>query len=184
MKKLLLFVLTIIWMTNMVSAQNQTSINAHSFECEKLNGEKIFLSEFKGKVLMVVNTASKCGFVAQYDKLQELYTKYKDKAFEIIAIPSNDFGAQEPGSAEEIKEFCETNYKITFPIMNKAHVVGDDIHPFYQWAASQVSYFGKPKWNFHKYLIGKDGRLIDWFSTATSPLSENITNAIEEELKK
>lgn len=173
----------IIFQVNMAKADEQfTSISAHSFKFESIDGKDVHLSKFKGKVLMVVNTASKCGFVGQYADLQELYDKYKTDGFEIIAVPSNDFGDQEPGTAAEIADFCETNFQITFPLMNKVSVVGDNAHPFYKWAADQVSYFGKPKWNFHKYLIGKDGRLIDWFSTATNPLSGNITSAIEEEL--
>lgn len=184
MKKIIFILLLIFSITEMSNANDQSQINAYSFKFEDIDGKDVYLSNYKGKVLLIVNTASKCGFVGQYARLQELYDKYKDRGFEIIAVPSNDFGDQELDSAEEIKEFCDTNYKITFPIMNKTHIVGDDAHPFYQWAVSQVSYFGKPKWNFHKFLIGKDGKLVDWYSTATSPLSDNLISAIEEELKK
>ncbi len=157
-------------------------LTAYDFEFIDSDGKNLPLSNFKGKILMVVNTASKCGFVSQYEGLEQLWQDYKDKGLVIIAVPSNDFGDQEPGSNAEIKQFCESNFKVTFPIMAKVHVKGDNAHPFYKWAAEQMSVFGRPKWNFHKYVIGKDGKILEWFASPTSPLDSRVTNLIESNL--
>lgn len=159
-----------------------TEITAYDFEFVDSAGDTVSLSKYKGKVLMVVNTASQCGFTPQYEGLEKLWHAYKDKGFAVIAIPSNDFGSQEPGSNAEIKKFCETTYKITFPIMAKVKVSGENAHPFYKWTANQVSIFGRPKWNFHKYLIGKNGELLEWFSSPTSPTDQRIIDLIESNL--
>ena len=157
-------------------------LTAYDFEFIDNAGNSVPLSKYKGKVLMVVNTASRCGFTPQYEGLEQLWQDYKDKGLVVIAVPSNDFNGQEPGSNAEIKQFCETNYKITFPIMGKVSVIGDEAHPFYKWAATQVSVFGKPKWNFHKYVIGKDGKLLEWFASPTSPTDSRVIDLIESNL--
>ncbi len=157
-------------------------LTAYDFEFIDNSGKSFLLEQYKGKIIMIVNTASKCGFTSQYEALEELWDNYKDKGFVIIGVPSNDFGDQEPGSNAEIKEFCESNFKITFPIMSKTHVKGDEAHPFYKWAAEQVSVFGRPKWNFHKYVIGKDGKILEWFASPTSPLDSRVTNLLDSNL--
>jgi glutathione peroxidase len=156
---------------------------AYDFEFIDGAGKNFPLSQFKGKILLVVNTASQCGFTSQYTELEELWRAYKDKGLMIIAVPSNDFGGQEPGTDKEIKEFCETNYKITFPIMAKVKVTGDNAHPFYKWASSKAGIFGRPKWNFHKYFIGKDGNILEWFASPTSPTDSRIISLLDSVLE-
>ena len=125
---------------------------------------------------MVVNTASVCGFTGQYDGLQSLWESYKDKGLVVVGVPSNDFGRQEPGSKEEIKEFCEVNFNVNFPMTSKVVVKGDEAHPFYQWANNVA---GGPMWNFHKYLITPDGEMVKGFSSLVGPESKKLTKAIE-----
>ena len=169
----------VVLMTLLSSARAET---AHDFAFTSIDGEALPLSEFKGQVVLVVNTASRCGFTPQYDGLQELYDTYRDDGFIVLGVPSNDFGAQEPGQAEEIKAFCAVNFSITFPMTDKTYVKGEAAHPFYQWAADELGLLAKPRWNFHKYLIGRDGRLLDWFSSPTSPSSSKLRRAVESAL--
>jgi glutathione peroxidase len=136
------------------------------------------LAEYAGRVVLIVNTASKCGFTPQYKGLESLWRAHKDQGLMIIGVPSNDFGGQEPGSHAEIASFCELNYGVDFPMMGKEHVKGAAAHPFFQWAAGQGGFLSKPKWNFFKYLIGKDGQLTDWFSSFTSPDSAKFKSAV------
>ena len=119
----------------------------------------------------MVNTASRCGFTKQYADLQDLWERFQECGLVVLGVPSNDFGSQEPGSEREIKTFCEVNFNVDFPMTSKVQVKGDDAHPFYRWAGGEVGALGKPRWNFHKYLIGPDGRLVEWFSTPTKPTS-------------
>ncbi len=158
------------------SAMAQT---AHDFSFTAIEGGALPLSKYKGEVVLVVNTASRCGFTPQYQDLQDLYDAYRDKGLVVLGVPSNDFGGQEPGQAEEIKEFCEVNFNITFPMTDKVKVKGSDAHPFYQWAAGELGVLAKPRWNFHKYLIGRDGRLRDWFSSPTRPSSDKMRRAVD-----
>lgn len=153
--------------------------SAHAFSFTSIEGDPLPLSEFKGKAVLVVNTASHCGFTPQYTALQSLWSNYRDQGLVVLGVPSNDFGSQEPGTAQEIKTFCEVNYDIDFPLTDKVHVKGETAHPFYRWAARQVGFAGKPRWNFHKYLVGPDGRLVDWFSTPTKPTAPKVVKAIE-----
>lgn len=157
---------------------------AHDFAFQKIEGGEMPLADFKNKVVLVVNTASHCGFTGQYEDLQKLYDKYHDKGLEIIAVPSNNFGAQEPGTAEEIKEFCETKFAVTFPLAEKEDVIGNEAHPFYLWAGEKLGFGTRPKWNFHKYLIDKNGELVDYFNSTTSPSADNVKAKIEELLSK
>tara|TARA_B100000780_G_scaffold234895_1_gene175369 strand:+ start:2077 stop:2589 length:513 start_codon:yes stop_codon:yes gene_type:complete len=147
---------------------------------KNLNGGDLNLSSFKGKTILLVNVASKCGFTKQYSGLQELYENYKDRGLIVIGIPSNQFGGQEPGSNSEIKEFCETNFNITFPITDKVNVKGENAHPIYSWAKKNYGNQTIPKWNFHKILIGKDGKIADTFSSFTRPFSKKIIKKLEE----
>ena len=144
-----------------------------------INNEVINLDMFKGKVVLLVNVASKCGFTKQYDGLQTLYEKYKGKGFIVIGVPSNQFGGQEPGSNEQIKDFCETNFNITFPITDKVDVKGKNAHPIYIWAKKNYGNSTVPKWNFHKILINKNGKIQDTFNSFITPLSDKIIKKIE-----
>ena len=153
--------------------------SAYDFSFPAIDGGTLSLSEYEGRPLLIVNTASQCGFTPQYDGLQALYDSYGDKGLVVIGIPSNDFGKQEKGDASEIKEFCEVNFNITFPMSDKVIVKGDEAHPFYQWVKAQVGFAGRPRWNFHKYLIGRDGQVADWFSSVTAPDSKKMIKAIE-----
>ena len=157
---------------------------AYDFSFTSLDGEKLPLSAYKGKVILVVNTASKCGFTPQYKGLEQLYKDYKDKGLVIIGVPSNDFGEQEPGNAKEIKQFCALNYGVTFPMTEKQAVTGDDAHPFYKWAYSVLGFGSAPKWNFHKYLIDTNGHMVDYYSSVTTPESAKLKAAIEKLLPK
>jgi len=160
-----------------------TDKTAYDFSFETLDGKPLPLAQYKGKVLLVVNTASKCGFTPQYKGLEALYNTYKDRGLVIIGVPSNDFGGQEPGTATEIRHFCELNYGVTFPMTAKYDVVGDGAHPFYQWIHGVLGFGSAPKWNFHKYLIDADGKPVDYFASTTAPDSEKLVEAIEKLLR-
>lgn len=157
---------------------------AHDFTFTGIDGSPMPLKAYAGKVLLIVNTASECGFTGQYKGLQELYETYKDKGLVVIGVPSNDFGGQEPGSHQEIKEFCEKKFRVTFPLTEKEKVKSDDAHPFFKWIFEQKGIMATPKWNFQKYLIAKDGSLVDFYLSATEPTSDKVKKAIEKELKK
>ncbi|WGH77081.1 glutathione peroxidase [Tenacibaculum tangerinum] len=145
-----------------------------------INGESLDLSQFKGKKILFVNVASKCGFTGQYEGLQELYTKYKDKLV-VVGVPCNQFGGQEPGTTKEIQSFCSVNYGVEFPMTEKIEVKGENQHPLYQWL-TQKEKNGKlnssVKWNFQKYLVDEEGRLIDVFYSMTKPSSKKITKLL------
>lgn len=158
----------------------------HDFKVNNIDGNEINLADFKGKVLLIVNTASKCGFTPQYDDLQTLYKKYEEQGLVVIGFPANNFGAQEPGTDEEIKTFCLTKFDVEFPMMSKVSVKGDDIHPLFKdlTTAETASFSGDINWNFEKFLIDKNGNLVERYRSRTKPLSEDITSAIEAELAK
>lgn len=160
-------------------AQDNDPGSAWQFSFIGIDGKLLDLGQFDGKLLLVVNTASRCGFTKQYADLQKLYDTYRDRGLVVLGVPSNDFGGQEPGSDGEIKQFCETNFGIDFPMTGKSVVSGINAHPFYQWAARQVNAFGRPRWNFHKYLISPEGKLVDWFSSMTNPMDSKVTSSIE-----
>ena len=150
------------------------------FKIKSISGQELDLSKFKNKTLLLVNVASKCGFTKQYDDLQNLYDLYKTKDFIVIGVPSNQFGGQEPGSETEIKNFCETNFSITFPLTSKYDVKGDNAHPIYKWANDSFGKSTIPKWNFHKILINKNGFVEDTFASFTNPMSKKIIKKIEQ----
>lgn len=160
----------------------KTHMSAHGFEFKGIDGETLTLSQFKGRAVMVVNTASECGFTPQYTELEALWQRYRDRGLVVLGVPSNDFGAQEPGSESEIKGFCETTYGVDFPLTAKQKVIGGDAHPFYRWVVDQVGEDAAPKWNFHKYLIGREGELVGLWPSKVRPLAPEIIKAIEEEL--
>lgn len=161
----------------------QQKTNAHEFSFVSITGEPMPLEQFRGKVLLIVNTASFCGFTKQYEGLQALWERYEDEGLVVIGVPSNDFGGQEPKSESEILDFCRGAYGVTFPLTAKVTVKGDQAHPFYEWAANVFGNRGVPQWNFHKYLVAADGRLVRWFSTGTKPLAAGLIEAIETELE-
>jgi glutathione peroxidase len=146
---------------------------------KSIDNETINLSELKGKTILLVNVASKCGFTNQYTDLQTLYEKYKDKGLVVLGVPSNQFGGQEPGSNNEIKDFCETNFNITFPITDKVDVKGVNAHKIYKWAKENYGSSTVPKWNFHKILINKEGKIQDTFNSFIAPLSGKIIKQLD-----
>ena len=150
----------------------------YDFEFNGIDGNKIELSDFKNKVLVVVNVASRCGYTPQYEDLQKLWSNYKDKNLVVLGVPTNNF-KQEPGSNKEIKDFCETNFNINFPMTEKIDVIGKNAHPFFKWARENYGNGAIPKWNFHKIIIGKDGKVANTFSSITRPSSEKFRKAIE-----
>ena len=157
--------------------------NAHSFSFTSIDGAPLPLSGFKDKAVLVVNTASACRLTPQYKGLEALWQAYKGSGLVVLGVPCNDFGAQEPGTEGEIKAFCETRFGVDFPMAGKAHVIGADAHPFYQWAAAELGEGSTPRWNFHKYLIGRDGSLAGVFGSRTDPEAAEVKAAIEAALK-
>ena len=153
--------------------------SAYDFSFNDIDGEPLELSRFAGQALLVVNTASACGYTPQYAELETLWTRYRARGLVVLGVPSNDFGAQEPGSEAEIKQFCQTNYTVDFPLTQKQRVIGGDAHPFYQWVVDEVGEVAAPKWNFHKYLIGPDGSLAGLWPSDVSPLDPEITETID-----
>ena len=158
--------------------------SAFDFGFRAIDGKPIPLAAFKGRVLLVVNTASFCGFTQQYEGLQALSEKYKAAGLTVIGVPSNDFGGQEPKAEAEIKTFCEGAFGVTFPLAGKNVVKGEAAHPFYKWAVSALGSGSAPRWNFHKFLIGRDGRAVASFGTGVEPQAKEIIAAIEKELAK
>ena len=167
----------------MIFFKNNLSANYdklfYDFKINDVSGNKLDLKEFKNKVVLLVNTASYCGFTKQYDDLQFIWDKYKEKNFVVLAVPSNSFN-QEKKTNDEVKEFCKFNFNITFPITEISEVKGDLAHPIYKWAIENYGSSAKPKWNFHKILINRDGKVVDTYSSLTNPKSKKITSKIEE----
>lgn len=183
------FLIGLFFMTlNTASASNtplQLNDNAYDFSFHTLRGHNpLPLSTYQGKVLLIVNTASKCGFTPQYDGLEKLYNQYKDRGLIILGVPSNDFGSQEPGTEEDIATFCQINYGVSFPMTAKEIVSGKEAHPFYLWARKKLGFGTAPKWNFHKYLINRNGELINYFYSTTSPDAPRVLKHIEKALNE
>ena len=162
--------------------QKRTNMTAYDFEFPAIEGGKLPLSAWKGKPILVVNTASFCGFTPQYTALEKLRNQYKARGVIVLGVPSNDFGQQEPGSAKEIKAFCE-NYDVSFPLTDKQKVIGPEAHPFYRWIAAELGDAGVPRWNFHKYLIDAQGDIAGAWPSRVTPLSKDVTGSIEDALK-
>ena len=153
---------------------------AYDFSFNDLDGKPLLLSKYKNKVIVIVNVASHCGFTKQYEDMQNVWVKYQDKGLIMLGIPSNDFGNQEPGSSNEIKNFCETKFGITFPMTEKISVKGSKAHPFYLWAKKNHGSSAVPKWNFYKIIIDKNGKINKTFSSMVNPSSKKFTTTIEE----
>ena len=178
-KKIIIYVI-IVMFSFLNKTMSDNSKTFFAFKINSINGEVLDLSKFNGKTILLVNVASKCGFTKQYDDLQKLYDDFKDKGLVVIGVPTNQFGGQEPGTESEIKNFCETNFNITFPMTSKYEVKGDNAHPIYIWARDSFGKSTVPKWNFHKILINKNGKIEDTFASFTGPISKKIINKIEE----
>jgi glutathione peroxidase len=167
---------------NAILIEEPQMASAYDFSFETVRGAPYPLSALAGRPLVVVNTASRCGFTPQYKGLEAVWGEYKERGLVVIGVPSNDFAGQEPGTNDEIASFCELNYGVDFPIMGKVHVKGREAHPFFKWAAAQGGLLAGPKWNFFKYLVAKDGSLSDWFASTTAPESQKFKAAIEKML--
>jgi glutathione peroxidase len=161
----------------------KTTMTAHDFTFPSIEGGELPLKTWSGKPVLVVNTASFCGFTPQYRELEAVWRRYKDRGFVVLGVPSNDFGQQEPGKAAEIKQFCET-FDVSFPLADKQVVVGAEAHPFYRWVVAELGDAGAPRWNFHKYLIAPDGTLVGAWPSRVKPDSPEITREIDALLAK
>ena len=175
-KLFLLIILMTLFSSNVLSKYDKL---AYDFNFTDLDGTHLKLNEFKGKVIIVVNVASKCGFTKQYEDMQKVWEEYQSKGIIMLGVPSNDFGSQEPGSNEDIKNFCEAKFGISFPMTEKVKVKGEKAHPFYLWAKKNHGKSAVPKWNFHKIIISRDGKVAETFSSITNPSSKKFINAIE-----
>jgi glutathione peroxidase len=152
---------------------------AHDFDFTSIDGAPLPMQGFDGKAVLVVNTASRCGLTPQYEGLESLWAAYRDKGLVVLGVPSNDFGGQEPGTESEIQSFCTTNFGVDFPMTAKVPVTGAAAHPFYQWAKAELGDEAEPRWNFHKILVGKDGRLVRGFGSRTEPSDPELIAAID-----
>ena len=180
MKKTFIIIVIMFNFFNKASA-NYTKL-AHNFEFKSIDGQSIKISDYKEKVILIVNVASRCGFTKQYDDLQNLWTNYKDKGLIVIGVPTDNF-RQEPGTNKEIKDFCEANFGIDFPLTEKTNVIGNASHPFFIWAKKNYGRSAIPKWNFHKIIIGKNGKVVNTFASITRPSASKFIKVIDQELK-
>jgi glutathione peroxidase len=178
--KSLIFLLALFLPSATASPAADTPASIYDFTMKTIDGEDRPLADYKGKVLLVVNTASRCGFTPQYKGLEALYQDYKDKGFEVLAFPANNFMGQEPGTNSEIKEFCALTYKTTFPLFAKISVKGDDMAPLYQYLTTQAGHNGDISWNFNKFLVDRNGKVVDRFGSKTDPQDEAVVAKIRE----
>ena len=183
MKKNIVKTLSVLIFTLIIFFTNNTNAMYDKiffdYSIKSISGEDIELSIYRGKAILLVNVASNCGFTRQYEGLQNLWEKYQDNGLIVLGVPSNQFGKQEPGNESEIKKFCEVNFNVNFPMTSKIDVKGTNIHPIYLWAKNNYGKSAIPKWNFHKILINKDGKIHDTYSSFTKPNSKKITIEIE-----
>jgi glutathione peroxidase len=165
-----------------VAMQAPTTGTIYDFTLNDIDGKPVSLSQFRGKALLVVNTASFCGNTPQYTDLQTMYDRYHERGFEVLAFPANNFGKQEPGTNEEIKGFCLTKYSLTFPLFGKISVKGDDKHPLYHYLTERSPFPGEIEWNFQKYLVDRNGNVVARYHHRTKPLSDEIVRDVEQAL--
>ena len=177
MFKLFLMILSMIFSTKSMGSDK----SFHDFSIESISGGDISLADYKNKVVLLVNTASQCGFTPQYAGLQKIYDRYKDDGFVVLGVPSDDFN-QELSSDDDVKKFCEIRYGVNFPLTSIQKIKGDSAHPLYKWISGNTSVIGQPRWNFHKYLISKEGQILNWFSSMTSPTSDGLLKQVEQAL--
>lgn len=170
--------------SNVASRPGTSMAPLYGFRLPDIDGHPVDLKTFKGKVLLIVNTASMCGNTPQYADLQEMYERYQERGFEILAFPANDFGQQEPGTNQEIKGFCYTRYSISFPLFSKISVVGKEKHPLYQYLTERSPFPGRVTWNFQKYLVDRSGNVIGQYDPGMTPLSPTILSDVEKALAK
>ena len=171
---------------NFLETASAKTAPLYKFKMKDIDGKDVKLKKYKGDVLLVVNVASKCGYTPQYEGLEAVYEKYKTQGFEILGFPANNFGSQEPGTNTEIKEFCTSKYKVTFPMFAKISVKGDDIDPLYKFLTSKETnpdFAGDISWNFNKFLVDRKGNIVARFSSKDTPQSDKVTQAIEKYLK-
>jgi glutathione peroxidase len=173
------FVVSLFWRETMAS---DDAPSAYDFSFPAIDAGEIHLSEYNDKVVLLVNTASMCGFTPQYTGLQKLWEDYRDEGLVVLGVPSSDFGGQEYSEDADILDFCEVNFDVDFPLTSKTTVKGPDAHPFYKWAEQELGAENAPQWNFHKYLIGRDGKLVQSFDSGTKPEDEEIISAIRASL--
>ncbi len=166
--------------------ESATATSVHDFTVKNIDGKEVSLKEYAGKVLVIVNTASKCGFTPQYKGLEALQEKYKAQGLVVLGFPSNDFGGQEPGTNEEIKSFCDLNFHVTFPLFDKGPVSGKDIQPLFNYLTKTANpkFDGKVMWNFEKFIIDRNGKLVERFRSITGPESGRLVKAVEKALQK
>jgi len=176
--KILLFII-LMSLLNFKNSSASYEKLFYDFKIKSIKGNEIDLSKFKGKTVLMVNVASKCGFTKQYEDLQDLWSKYKKRGLIVLGVPSNQFGNQEPGTEKEIKEFCEVNFNINFPMTSKINVKGENAHEIYKWALINYGKSAVPKWNFHKILINSEGKIEETYMSFTKPNSPKIINKIE-----
>ena len=177
MFKFLIIILAMFFSTKSMSSDK----SFHDFSIESISGGDIKLADYKNKVVLLVNTASQCGFTPQYAGLQKIYDRYKDDGLVVLGVPSDDF-KQELSSDDDVKKFCEIRYGVNFPLTSIQKIKGESAHPLYKWISGNTSVIGQPRWNFHKYLISKEGQILNWFSSMTSPTSEGLLNQVEQAL--
>jgi glutathione peroxidase len=177
MFKFFIVIMTMFFSTKSISSEK----SFHDFSIESISGKDIVLADYKDKVVLLVNTASQCGFTPQYAGLQKIYDRYKDDGFVVLGVPSDDFN-QELSNDEDVKKFCEIRYGVNFPLTSIQKIKGDSAHPLYKWISGNTSVIGQPRWNFHKYLISKEGQILNWFSSMTSPTSEGLLKQVEQAL--
>ncbi|PAU95365.1 glutathione peroxidase [Aliifodinibius salipaludis] len=176
--------LLIILLSMSLHTADTTTDSVHEFKTTNIDGEVTSLNKYEGKVLLIVNTASECGYTPQYEGLQALYEKYSNEELVVLGFPANNFGGQEPGTDKEIKQFCKVNYDVSFPMFSKVSVKGDDQHPLFSYltTADNPDFTGEIKWNFEKFLIDTNGKLIHRYRSDVKPQSDEILRAIEKEL--
>jgi glutathione peroxidase len=168
-------------LATLATASMFAASSVHEFSMKSIDGKPVALSSYKGKVLLLVNVASKCGYTPQYAGLQALHDRYKDKGLVVIGVPANNFGGQEPGTDDEIKTFCTRNYNVTFPMMSKVSVKGGDMNPLYGYLQQTA---GEVKWNFTKFLVDKDGKIVKKFDSSVKPDAAELTSAIDQALAR
>tara|TARA_B100000579_G_scaffold321273_1_gene270949 strand:+ start:624 stop:1187 length:564 start_codon:yes stop_codon:yes gene_type:complete len=177
---IILIIFISLTFTKFVNAETTINeMNFYDFKIEDIQGEEVSLDIYKGKTILLVNVASNCGFTNQYGDLQNLWEKYKEKNLIVLGVPSNQFGNQEPGSNSEIKNFCEVNFNVNFPMTSKYDVKGENAHDIYKWAKATFGNKAVPKWNFHKILIDKNGKVHDTFVSFTNPMSKKVLSEID-----
>lgn len=184
-KHILLLAIALMFLTRVFAPTPSLATepqNAHAFSFETQGGATLPLADYRGKLVLVVNTATECGFASQIGDLQTLWDRFGDQGLVVLGVPSNDFGGQEPRSNDEIRGYCEARYGAHFPMTAKTHVKGKDAHPFYRWTSGKLGLAARPYWNFHKYLIGPEGNILAWFSTPIRPNSKRVVTTIENHL--